>query len=165
MVSDSGAGSVGLWKNCTTGGCADTLSYAGEGTCKDIVPSALEEMASPLGTGWPDVLTPPAPCPQMPSRPCRPSRFCLSYSPSSPSWSSCSSSSPWRKATASSSPGPPCWYAVSISLLGKKLSCRSYPGGSQWLEQLSTRGNETALYNLLAWSFVLLGRTCDSCLK
>ena len=67
MVSDSGAGSVGLWKNCTTGGCADTLSYAGEGTCKDIVPSAPVLRGSPLGTGWPDVLTPPPAvhrCPQ-----------------------------------------------------------------------------------------------------
>ena len=50
-------------------------------------------------------------------------------------------------------------------LTQKKLSCRSYPGGSQWLEQLSTRSSETALYNLLAWLFVLMGRTPDSDLK
>ena len=51
MVSDLGTGSVGLWKNCTSGGCGDNLSYAGEGTCQDIVPSALEEWPAPWGLG------------------------------------------------------------------------------------------------------------------
>ena len=50
-------------------------------------------------------------------------------------------------------------------LTQKKLSCRSYHGGCQWRGQLSTRGSETALYNLLAWLFVLMGRTPDSDLK
>ncbi|MXQ79954.1 hypothetical protein E5288_WYG013804 [Bos mutus] len=35
VVSDLGTGSVGLWKNCTTGGCGD-LSYAGEDALKAV---------------------------------------------------------------------------------------------------------------------------------
>uniref|UniRef100_A0A8C6ED01 Epithelial membrane protein 1 n=1 Tax=Moschus moschiferus TaxID=68415 RepID=A0A8C6ED01_MOSMO len=36
VVSDFGAGSVGLWKNCTSGGCDDNLSYAGEDALKAV---------------------------------------------------------------------------------------------------------------------------------
>lgn len=37
MVSDVTRASVGLWKNCTNGGCDDVLSYASEGTSERTV--------------------------------------------------------------------------------------------------------------------------------
>ncbi|XDB50708.1 hypothetical protein AB1E18_004271 [Capra hircus] len=36
VVSDLRAESVGLWKNCTIGGCGDNLSYAGEDALKAV---------------------------------------------------------------------------------------------------------------------------------
>ncbi|XP_047643459.1 epithelial membrane protein 1 [Phacochoerus africanus] len=36
VVSDAGQGSVGLWKNCTSAGCTDTLLYGGEDALKAV---------------------------------------------------------------------------------------------------------------------------------
>uniref|UniRef100_A0A8D1KQJ2 Epithelial membrane protein 1 n=1 Tax=Sus scrofa TaxID=9823 RepID=A0A8D1KQJ2_PIG len=36
VVSDAGQGSVGLWKNCTSAGCTDTLLYGGEDALKSV---------------------------------------------------------------------------------------------------------------------------------
>ncbi|KAM6214976.1 epithelial membrane protein 1 [Rhynchocyon petersi] len=36
VVSDAGLGSVGLWKNCTSGNCDDTLVYGGEDALKSV---------------------------------------------------------------------------------------------------------------------------------
>lgn len=163
VVADVGKASVGLWKNCSNGNCEGALPYANEGTCKAIAFSADNscdgETSSLSGIGWPDTLALLPLCPQMRSRQCRPSWSFPSSSLSSPSWSSCSSSSPWRRETDSSSREPPCWCAVSIrrrlQFTQAKLLSRSYHGCSRQLEKMST----------WVWLFVLFLKTPASCLE